>query len=71
MLMPKYLSLREKMVREQIEARGVRDKKVLDLMRAVPREAFISPDMAGFAYDDRPLPIGFGRQSHSPISLLL
>ncbi len=67
----KYLSLREKMVREQIEARGVRDKKVLDLMRAVPREAFISPDMAGFAYDDRPLPIGFGQTISQPYIVAL
>jgi protein-L-isoaspartate(D-aspartate) O-methyltransferase len=67
----KYLILREKMVREQIEARGVRDKKVLDLMLAVPREDFISPDMAGFAYDDRPLPIGFGQTISQPYIVAL
>jgi hypothetical protein len=62
----KYLILREKMVREQIEARGVRDKKVLDLMLTMPREDFISFDIAGFAYDDRPLPIGFGQTISQP-----
>jgi protein-L-isoaspartate(D-aspartate) O-methyltransferase len=67
----KYLRLREKMVREQIEARGIRDKKVLDLMLAVPREDFISPDMAGFAYDDRPLPIGFGQTISQPYIVAL
>jgi protein-L-isoaspartate(D-aspartate) O-methyltransferase len=67
----KYLILREKMVREQIEARGVRDKKVLDLMMAVPREDFISFDMAGFAYDDRPLPIGFGQTISQPYIVAL
>ena len=36
----KYLSLREKMVREQIEARGVKDKKVLDVMLAVSQGRF-------------------------------
>jgi protein-L-isoaspartate(D-aspartate) O-methyltransferase len=67
----KYTSLREKMVKDQIEARGIRDKKVLDLMLTVPREDFISPDMAGFAYDDRPLPIGFGQTISQPYIVAL
>jgi protein-L-isoaspartate(D-aspartate) O-methyltransferase len=67
----KYLLLREKMVIEQIEARGVRDKKVLDSMLTIPRESFLSPDMANFAYDDRPLPIGFGQTISQPYIVAL
>ncbi|MBN2084245.1 MAG: protein-L-isoaspartate(D-aspartate) O-methyltransferase [Anaerolineales bacterium] len=46
------------MVRDQVERRGVRDPRVLEAMRAVPRHLFLSgPDRAS-AYDDTPLPIG-------------
>jgi protein-L-isoaspartate(D-aspartate) O-methyltransferase len=67
----KYIILREKMVREQIEARGIRDKIVLDIMLTVPREDFISRDMADFAYDDRPLSIGFGQTISQPYIVAL
>lgn len=49
--------LRERMVREQIMARGVANDAVLQAMREVPREAFVAPEMVEFAYDDAPLPI--------------
>ncbi|MDX1570400.1 MAG: protein-L-isoaspartate(D-aspartate) O-methyltransferase [Xanthomonadales bacterium] len=48
---------REHMVAQQIEARGIRDERVLEAMREVPREAFVSEEMAEFAYEDAPLPI--------------
>ena len=48
---------REKMVRTQIVARGLRDRAVLEAMRTVPREAFLPPELEEFAYDDTPLPI--------------
>jgi protein-L-isoaspartate(D-aspartate) O-methyltransferase len=67
----KYIILREKMVREQIEARGIRNKIVLDIMLTVPREDFISRDMADFAYDDRPLSIGFGQTISQPYIVAL
>jgi protein-L-isoaspartate(D-aspartate) O-methyltransferase len=35
-------------------------------MRAVPRHRFVEPDLAGAAYDDRPLPIGFGQTISQP-----
>src|SRR5262245_2117149 len=53
-----FAALREDMVRRQIAARGVRDRRVLEAMRAVPREAFVPERLAEFAYDDTPLPIG-------------
>lgn len=49
---------REKMVREQIEARGVRDPRVLAAMRTVPRHLFVEDSLVERAYDDTPLPIG-------------
>jgi len=45
------------MVRQQIAARGVRNPRVLDAMRRVPREKFLRESMEEFAYQDTPLPI--------------
>ena len=58
--------LREKMVTEQIVARGVQDKYVLDAMRAVPRHLFIPEWGERLAYEDRPLPIGYGQTMSQP-----
>jgi protein-L-isoaspartate(D-aspartate) O-methyltransferase len=49
---------REAMVAQQLAARGVRDARVLDAMRAVPRHCFVPPELVAYAYDDTPLPIG-------------
>ena len=54
------------MVAQQIEARGVRDKRVLETMRRVPRREFVPETMRGCATDDRPLPIGFGQTISQP-----
>jgi len=48
---------RERMVDAQIARRGIRDRRVLDAMRSVPREAFVDPGYEEFAYEDSPLPI--------------
>ncbi len=48
---------RERMVAEQLEPRGIRDPRVLEAMRTVPRESFVPELMAELAYDDSPLPI--------------
>jgi len=50
--------LRLKMVEKQIEARGIRDRRVLEAMRMVPRHLFVEEALAGRAYTDSPLPIG-------------
>ena len=57
---------RERMVAEQIEARGVRDERVLEAMRAVPRERFVPKPYARLAYEDCPLPIGKGQTISQP-----
>ena len=49
---------RERMVREQLRARGIVDERVLAAMREVPREAFVPASVAASAYEDGPLPIG-------------
>ncbi len=55
---------RERMVEEQIAARGVRDERVLAALRAIPRHAFVPEHLGQEAYLDTPLPIG----SHQTIS---
>jgi protein-L-isoaspartate(D-aspartate) O-methyltransferase len=57
---------REAMVRVQIEARGVTDARVLDAMRAVPRDRFVPPSSAADAYADRALAIGLGQTISQP-----
>ena len=52
------LAERDAMVRTQIEARGVRDARVLAALRTVPRHAFVPAPLADEAYTDHPLPIG-------------
>jgi len=62
---------RRQMVDRHLRARGVRDLRVLDAMAAVPREAFVSPDLADLAYDDRPLPIEAGQTISQPYIVAL
>jgi protein-L-isoaspartate(D-aspartate) O-methyltransferase len=49
---------RERMVAEQLEARGIQDPHVLEAMRRVPRHLFVEASLQERAYDDNPLPIG-------------
>jgi protein-L-isoaspartate(D-aspartate) O-methyltransferase len=62
----KASSARLAMVRDQIEARGVRDARVLDAMREVPRHRFVPDDIAPRAYQDRPHPIGYDQTISQP-----
>jgi protein-L-isoaspartate(D-aspartate) O-methyltransferase len=54
----KYERQREEMVRNQIEARGIKAPKVLAAFRRVPRHLFVSEALRDQAYGDYPLPIG-------------
>jgi protein-L-isoaspartate(D-aspartate) O-methyltransferase len=58
--------MRQKMVEEQIEARGVRDPRVLEAMRSVPRHLFVPAAERERAYEDGPLPIGSGQTISQP-----
>ncbi|OQA21500.1 MAG: Protein-L-isoaspartate O-methyltransferase [Actinobacteria bacterium ADurb.Bin346] len=62
---------RNDMVDNQLEARGIKDERVLDAMRSIPREAFVDPAMAESAYDDRPLSIGFSQTISQPYIVAL
>ena len=53
-----YIKARERMVAEQLERRGIRDQRVLEAMRQVPRHLFVDLSLAHRAYEDHPLPIG-------------
>jgi protein-L-isoaspartate(D-aspartate) O-methyltransferase len=57
---------REAMVRDQLEARGIRDARVLAAMRTIPRHRFVAEGLAREAYADRPLPIGRGQTISQP-----
>jgi protein-L-isoaspartate(D-aspartate) O-methyltransferase len=59
------------MVREQIESRGVSDARVLAAMRKVPRHEFVPEHLADAAYEDHPLPIGYGQTISQPYIVAL
>lgn len=59
-------SQRVRMVRQQIEARGVRDPRVLEAMRTVRREQFVPESIRTYAASDSPLPIGFEQTISQP-----
>lgn len=61
-----WTSLRERMVREQIERRGVRHAGVLKAMREVERHLFVPESLRRSAYEDHPLPIGHGQTISQP-----
>jgi protein-L-isoaspartate(D-aspartate) O-methyltransferase len=62
---------RETMVREQIAGRGIRDPRVIDAMRQVPRHSFIPVAERLGAYDDGPVPIGQGQTISQPYIVAL
>ncbi|HUV36656.1 MAG TPA: protein-L-isoaspartate(D-aspartate) O-methyltransferase [Patescibacteria group bacterium] len=57
---------REEMVKSQIISRGVRDERVLEAMRTVPRERFVREDDRQLAFFDGPLSIGCGQTISQP-----
>jgi protein-L-isoaspartate(D-aspartate) O-methyltransferase len=57
---------RERMVAEQIEARGVKSERVLNALRKVPRHEFVPVAARHDAYGDHPLPIGHGQTISQP-----
>src|SRR5689334_15982707 len=53
-----FAQRRDAMVDLQVARRGIRSPRVLQAMRAVPREKFVPERLREFAYEDSPLPIG-------------
>lgn len=62
---------RAKMVRDQIERRGIKNEKVLSAMRKVPRHLFVPPEYQSQAYTDHPLPIDCGQTISQPYIVAL
>lgn len=61
-----YAPARNAMVDSQLAARGIRDRRVLNAMRTVPRHLFVDERLRHEAYDDNPLSIGFGQTISQP-----
>jgi len=59
------------MIRQQVMERGITDVRVLDALRAVPREKFFSEETKSQAYADRPAPIGLGQTISQPYIVAL
>ena len=59
------------MVTNQIEARGIKDQRVLSVMRKVPRHLFVPIVLRRAAYNDHPLPIGYNQTISQPYIVAL
>lgn len=62
----KYFYHRKTMVESQIKDRGIYNKQVLDALMKVPRHKFVPEVYRSYAYDDRPLPIGYNQTISQP-----
>lgn len=61
-----HAARRTAMIDHEIAGRGITDERVLDALRAIPREQFLSTALAEFAYVDAPLPIDEGETTSQP-----
>ena len=66
-----YLQKRKAMVENDIKGRGIKDKKVLDVMGRIPRHLFVDENLRERAYADYPLPIGEGQTISQPYVVAL
>jgi protein-L-isoaspartate(D-aspartate) O-methyltransferase len=65
------IDARRRMVEQQLAGRDIRDERVLEAMRRVPRELFVPDELQGRAYDDAALPIGSGQTISQPAMVAL
>jgi protein-L-isoaspartate(D-aspartate) O-methyltransferase len=66
-----YRERREKLVRDHVSAEGIRDPAVIGSMLTVPREEFVPDDLKRRAYNNEPLPIGYGQTISQPYIVAL
>lgn len=66
-----FAPIREHMVRDQIESRGIRNTEVLRVMRLTPRHEFVPETVRGMAYEDCALPIGYSATISQPYIVAL
>ncbi|RUM45100.1 MAG: protein-L-isoaspartate O-methyltransferase [Desulfocapsa sp.] len=62
-----FITVRERMVQEQLQPRGITDSHVLQAMAEVPRHLFVEDAMQAQAYGDHPLPIGGDQTISQPL----
>ena len=67
----RFDAARERMVTRQLSSRDITDSLVLDAMRTVPRHGFVRPADVSRAYDDTPVPIGYGQTISQPYIVAL
>ena len=66
-----FKAARRSMVRNQLERREIRDLRVLDAFRRVPRDRFVREEDLAHAYEDHPIPIGYGQTISQPYMVAL
>ena len=66
-----YTQARERMVQDQLVARGITDARVLAIMGRVPRHSFVEEYLRDQAYEDYPLPIGENQTISQPYMIAI
>jgi len=66
-----YVQKRQAMIENHIKGRGIKDKRVLDIMGRIPRHLFVDEQVRNGAYADHPLPIGEGQTISQPYVVAL
>ena len=66
-----FVAERNRMVESQLRQRGVHDERVLEAMSRVPRHQFVPERYRAQAYEDHPIPIGFGQTISQPYIVAL
>ena len=66
-----YVKRRESMVNDQILSRGIKEARLIDAMRTIPRHLFVPAGYRRYAYSDHPLPIGEGQTISQPYMVAL
>ncbi|MBX9792630.1 MAG: protein-L-isoaspartate(D-aspartate) O-methyltransferase [Pirellulales bacterium] len=69
--MIRFSQQRQQLVEQQVKSRGIKDPAVLAAVASVPREKFLPPELAEFAYHDRALPIEKGQTISQPYIVAL
>lgn len=67
----RYALERQRMVEADLKGRDITDRRVLEVMGQLPREAFVTPEYAEQAYADHPLPTGMGQTISQPYIVAL
>ncbi|MDP3479017.1 MAG: protein-L-isoaspartate O-methyltransferase, partial [Desulfoprunum sp.] len=65
-MIDRFVTVRERMVQEQLLSRDITDQRILAAMAEVPRHLFVDDAMQARAYGDHPLPIAAGQTISQP-----